>query len=74
MATETVLAEVSGSVWKIVVAVGDTVQADQELVILESMKMEIPALAPCAGIVRSLQVAEGDAVSEGQPLLVLGGA
>lgn len=71
MTTRTVLADVAGSVWKIVVAVGDKVEADQELVILESMKMEIPALAPCAGVVQSLRVAEGEAVSEGQALLVL---
>ncbi|MBX3644610.1 MAG: acetyl-CoA carboxylase biotin carboxyl carrier protein subunit [Rubrivivax sp.] len=71
MATDTVLADVAGSVWKIVVAVGDRVDADQELMILESMKMEIPALAPRAGVVDRLLVAEGDTVSEGQALVLL---
>ena len=71
MATDTVLADVAGSGWKIVVAVGDRVDADQELMILESMKMEIPALAPRAGVVDRLLVAEGDAVSEGQALVLL---
>ena len=71
MTQKTVLAEVSGTVWKIVVAVGDKVDAEQELMILESMKMEIPALAPGAGVVQSLLVAEGEAVSEGQALAVL---
>lgn len=71
MPIETVLADVSGTVWKIVVAVGDKVDADQDLVILESMKMEIPVLAPGAGMVREMRVAEGEAVSEGQALVVL---
>ena len=71
MATDTVLADVAGSVWKIVVAVGDRVDADQELMILESMKMEIPALATRAGVVDRLLVAEGDTVSEGQALVLL---
>jgi acetyl-CoA carboxylase biotin carboxyl carrier protein len=71
MTQKTVLAEVSGTVWKIVVAVGDRVDAEQEVMILESMKMEIPALAPGAGVVHSLLVAEGEAVSEGQALAVL---
>ena len=63
--------DVTGTVWKIVVAVGDRVDVDQEVMILESMKMEIPALAPGAGVVQSLRVAEGEAVSEGQVLAVL---
>jgi acetyl/propionyl-CoA carboxylase alpha subunit len=46
MARFTVQSEVAGTVWKIEVSVGDAVQADQSLVILESMKMEIPAGAP----------------------------
>jgi acetyl-CoA carboxylase biotin carboxyl carrier protein len=71
MTTQTVLADVSGTVWKIVVAVGDRVDADQETVILEAMKMEIPALAPRAGVVQRLLVAEGESVSEGQPLLLI---
>jgi len=71
MTTTNVIAEVSGTVWKIVVAVGDRVDAEQEVMILESMKMEIPALAPRAGVVQSLLVAEGDAVSEGQALALL---
>lgn len=71
MTTTNVIADVTGTVWKIVVAVGDRVDVDQEVMILESMKMEIPALAPGAGVVQSLRVAEGEAVSEGQVLAVL---
>lgn len=67
----TVQSEVTGTVWKLEVRCGDSVQADQALVILESMKMEIPATAPVAGTVVELLVAEGEAVSEGQDLLVI---
>lgn len=71
MPRTTVQSEVTGTVWKLEVRCGDAVQADQALVILESMKMEIPATAPVAGTVVELLVAEGEAVSEGQDLLVI---
>ena len=59
-----VRAEMVASVWKVVVAEGDTVADGDILVILESMKMEIPVLAENAGIVSEL-VAEGSTVDEG---------
>ena len=62
---------VTGTVWKIEVQVGDSVAEEQTLVILESMKMEIPAVAPAAGTVRKILVSEGEAVAEGQDLVVL---
>jgi acetyl-CoA carboxylase biotin carboxyl carrier protein len=62
-------APVTGSVWKIEVAIGDDVAIDDELMILESMKMEIPVEAETAGVVKSILRAEGDSVSEGDPLL-----
>lgn len=71
MTQQTVIAEVSGTVWKIVVAVGDRVDAEQEVMILESMKMEIPMEAPAAGVIQELMAAEGDSVTEGQVLAVL---
>ena len=74
MPTVTVASEVAGNVWKILVQPGDTVAADQDLLIIESMKMEIPASAPRAGVVRELRVAEGEAVAEGQALLVIDGS
>lgn len=59
-----VRAEMVASVWKVVVAEGDTVADGDILVILESMKMEIPVLAESAGVVSHL-VAEGSTVDEG---------
>ena len=66
-----ILSEVSGSVWKLEVAVGQSVQAGDTLLIVESMKMEIPVESPSSGTVTELLVAEGDAVADGQWLLRL---
>ena len=71
MKSITVSADVAGTVWKIEVAVGDTVGADQDLLILESMNMEIPASAPQGGVVRKILVEQGQAIAEGQDLLIL---
>lgn len=71
MADIEVETEVTGNVWKVLCQVGDRVETEQELVILESMKMEIPVEAPQAGTVKALHVSEGDAVEEGQIILVL---
>lgn len=70
MATE-VEAQITGNVWKIQVAVGDTVSEGDELVILESMKMEIPVESPGAGRVAEIRVSEGDSIEEGAVLVVL---
>ena len=67
-----VRSEIAGSVWKIEIAPGDAVAEGDVLMILESMKMEIPVEAPSAGVVQTIQVAEGDPVKEGQGLVVLG--
>ena len=72
MADLRVRSEIAGSVWKIEVAVGDSVGEEDTLIILESMKMEIPLLAPRAGVVREILVAEGEAVAEGDVAVVLG--
>ena len=64
-------AEMTGTVWKIVAKVGDKVDEDQTLMILESMKMEIPIDAPEAGTVKEILVKENDAVKEGQVVAVL---
>jgi acetyl-CoA carboxylase biotin carboxyl carrier protein len=71
MAEIRVKSEIAGSVWKIEVTIGDRVAADDPLVILESMKMEIPLLAPSAGVVRQILVVEGEAVAEGDIAVIL---
>ena len=63
-----VTAELTGNLWKVVVQEGQQVQADETLMILESMKMEIPVTAPKAGRVSRILVKEGQPVQEGQPL------
>jgi biotin carboxyl carrier protein len=72
MAEFRVRSEIAGSVWKIEVAVGDAVAAEDPLIILESMKMEIPLLAPRAGVVRQILVAEGEPIAEGDVAVILG--
>jgi acetyl-CoA carboxylase biotin carboxyl carrier protein len=63
---------VAGSVWKIEVAVGQGVSEGESLIIVESMKMEIPIEAPCAGAVVEILVKEGDPIAEGAVVAVLG--
>lgn len=67
-----VRAEMVANVWKIVVAEGDTVEEGDTLVILESMKMEIPVVAESAGTVTEVRVHEGEVVQEGDVIAVLG--
>jgi len=57
-------AEITANVWKMLVTPGQSVAADEELMILESMKMEIPVVAPEAGTVAEVLVNEGDQVAE----------
>jgi acetyl-CoA carboxylase biotin carboxyl carrier protein len=71
MAETRVKSEIAGSVWKIEVAVGDKVAEDDPLIVLESMKMEIPLLAPRAGVVREILVAEGESIAEGDVAVIL---
>ena len=66
-----VAAHITGTVWKIEVKLGDSVEEGQTLVIIESMKMEMPVESPKAGKVESVVVAEGQAVDEGAVLLTL---
>ena len=67
-----VRAEMVANVWKVVTAEGDQVEDGDTLVILESMKMEIPVLAEEAGTVAKLHVAEGDVVQEGDLIATIG--
>ena len=70
MATE-IESQIAGKVWKIERRAGEAVQEGEPILILESMKMEVPVEAPCAGRIRELRVDEGDAVEEGSVLAVL---
>jgi pyruvate/2-oxoglutarate dehydrogenase complex dihydrolipoamide acyltransferase (E2) component len=69
--THVVLAELVASVYKIVAQPGDVVAPGDTLVILESMKMEIPVLTELAGTVTEIAVAEGDVISEGDTIAVV---
>ena len=64
-------AHITGTVWKVEVAVGDTVDEGDSVVILESMKMEMPVEAEDPGVVREIRCSEGQSVSEGDVLVVL---
>lgn len=68
-----VVSDVAGKVWKIEAAVGDALAAEDTIMILESMKMEIPVETEQAGKLVELLVAEGDPVDEGQPVAVIEG-
>ena len=64
-------AHITGTVWKIEIKVGDTVSEGQTLVILESMKMEMPVEATSGGKVKEIRIKEAQAVNEGDVLVVL---
>jgi len=64
-------AHITGTVWKIEVAVGDRIDEGDTVVILESMKMEMPVEAEDPGVVKEIVVEEGQSVSEGDTLVVL---
>jgi biotin carboxyl carrier protein len=71
-AMNTLRTEVTGTVWKIEAPVGTAVSEGDPVVIVESMKMEIPVCAPCAGTVQQVHVREGEAVTENQAVAVVG--
>lgn len=64
-----IAAIMAGNVWKVIVSVGEKIEKGQNVVILESMKMEIPIAAEASGIVKEIHVKEGDFVNEGDILL-----
>ncbi|HLS35687.1 MAG TPA: acetyl-CoA carboxylase biotin carboxyl carrier protein subunit [Bacillota bacterium] len=64
-------ASMAGSVWKIVAQEGEKVEADQDVVILESMKMEIPIAAEQAGTIKEIKISEGEFVNEGDVIAIL---
>ncbi|HVM41072.1 MAG TPA: biotin/lipoyl-binding carrier protein [Acidimicrobiia bacterium] len=71
MALHEVRAEIAANVWQVTVEVGQMIAEGDDVVILESMKMEIPVAAPVAGTVRELHVAPEDQVQEGDLIAVI---
>ncbi len=69
---EEIRAEMVANVWKVVVSQGDQVEVGDTLVILESMKMEIPVLAETAGTVAEVSVSEGEVIQEGDLIAKIG--
>jgi acetyl-CoA carboxylase biotin carboxyl carrier protein len=66
-----VKAELVGNLWKIVTEVGQQVEEDDTLMILESMKMEIPVTTPVSGTIKEILVNEGEVVQEGQTVAIV---
>ena len=71
MAVVNVKSEIAGNVWKIQLKPGDKVEFEGEIMILESMKMEIPVLSPEAGTIKEIRVNEGEAIGEGQLVAII---
>jgi len=71
MSALSIPSDITGTVWKILVKPGDQVDEDDTLIILESMKMEIPVTAPEPATVLEVKVAEGQAITEGDIVVVL---
>ena len=71
MADIKVQSEITGKVWAIEANVGDSLEEEDTIIVLESMKMEIPIVAPQDGRLKNILVAEGDAVTEGQDVAIL---
>jgi len=70
VATE-VLVPLAGSVWDILVEVGDQVEEDDEIIVIEALKMETFVYAPCDGRVSEIRVQKGDAVEEDDVLMII---
>ncbi|PID00676.1 acetyl-CoA carboxylase biotin carboxyl carrier protein subunit [Sporosarcina sp. P31] len=66
-----ITASMAGSVWKVLVKAGDAVEEDQDIAILESMKMEIPIATDFDGVVKEVKVNEGEFVNEGDVIAII---
>lgn len=71
MAETRVKSEIAGKVWQIEASPGDRLEEEDPIIILESMKMEIPVVAPMPGTLREILVGEGDSVQEGQDVAIM---
>ena len=63
--------QIKAIVWKVVKEVNDNVAVDEDIIILESMKMEIPITSEISGTIKSIQVNEGDEIDEGQVVAIV---
>jgi acetyl-CoA carboxylase biotin carboxyl carrier protein len=70
VATE-VLVPLAGNIWLVLVEVGDEVEEDDELVVIEALKMENPVYAPCDGVVTVIKVKKGDVVEDDDLLMII---
>jgi biotin carboxyl carrier protein len=68
---EEIRAPLAGNIWEVTVKVGDKVEEDDELIIIEALKMENPVYAPCSGTVKEILVSKGDQVDDEDLLLIL---
>lgn len=71
MAIEQIKSEITGKVWKLMAKPGDRVEFDQTIILIESMKMEIPVQAPANGVITKILVQEGEDITEGQDVAVM---
>jgi len=69
--THEIVAPLDGKVFQLKINPGDTVEEDEEILVIEAMKMETPILVPCDGIVREIRVQEGDEVVENDILAII---
>ena len=66
-----ILAPLAGKVFKLLVDVGEEVEEDDEVIIIEAMKMETPVFSPCDGTIKAVKVKEGDSVEEDDVLAII---
>lgn len=69
--TEEVKAPLSGNIWEVIVKVGESVEEDDELIIIEALKMENPVYAPCDGKIVEIKVTKGDQVEDDDILIIM---
>ncbi len=69
--TTNVEAPLAGNIWEVLVKVGDSVEEDDELLIIEALKMENPVYSPCDGTVKEIKVVKGEVVEEDNVLLII---
>lgn len=66
-----ILAPLAGKVFKLLVDVGDEVEEDDEVIVIEAMKMETPVFSPCDGTIKAIKIKEGDSIEEDDVLAII---